>query len=106
VAEGARLESVYRGNSIQGSNPCLSATSCYDLGMKATLEIDDDLLERAEQIARERGETTGKVVSDLLRKSIDPAQPVMKNGFEIFPDRDASAPYPDLHTLNLWRDDD
>src|SRR5258707_12625957 len=25
VAEGARLESVYRGNSIQGSNPCLSA---------------------------------------------------------------------------------
>ena len=25
VVEGARLESVYRGNSIQGSNPCLSA---------------------------------------------------------------------------------
>ena len=25
MAEGARLESVYRGNSIQGSNPCLSA---------------------------------------------------------------------------------
>ena len=26
VAEGARLESVYTGNCIQGSNPCLSAT--------------------------------------------------------------------------------
>ena len=25
VAEGARLESVYRGNSIRGSNPLLSA---------------------------------------------------------------------------------
>ena len=25
MVEGARLESVYRGNSIQGSNPCLSA---------------------------------------------------------------------------------
>ncbi len=25
VAEGARLESVYTGNCIQGSNPCLSA---------------------------------------------------------------------------------
>ena len=25
VAEGARLESVYRGNSIAGSNPALSA---------------------------------------------------------------------------------
>ena len=27
MVEGARLESVYRGNSIQGSNPCLSATT-------------------------------------------------------------------------------
>ena len=27
VVEGARLESVYRGNSIEGSNPSLSATS-------------------------------------------------------------------------------
>ena len=26
MVEGARLESVYRGNSIQGSNPCLSAS--------------------------------------------------------------------------------
>ena len=25
MAEGARLESVYRGNSIEGSNPSLSA---------------------------------------------------------------------------------
>ena len=27
MAEGARLESVYRGNSIEGSNPSLSASS-------------------------------------------------------------------------------
>ena len=26
MAEGARLESVYRGNSIEGSNPSLTAT--------------------------------------------------------------------------------
>jgi hypothetical protein len=31
VVEGARLESVYRGNSIQGSNPCLSAMNFTDL---------------------------------------------------------------------------
>ena len=30
MVEGARLESVYRGNSIMGSNPILSAIS--DLG--------------------------------------------------------------------------
>ena len=31
VVEGARLESVYRGNSIMGSNPILSANklSCF-----------------------------------------------------------------------------
>src|SRR5262249_685941 len=33
VVEGARLESVYRGNSIQGSNPCLSAR--YELHWQA-----------------------------------------------------------------------
>jgi hypothetical protein len=27
VVEGARLERVYRGNSIEGSNPSLSATT-------------------------------------------------------------------------------
>ena len=70
--------------------------------MKATLEIDDDLLEQAEQIARERGETTGKVVSDLLRISL--GRPVVKNGFEIFPHRDLGREYPDLNTLNSWRD--
>jgi hypothetical protein len=31
VVEGARLESVYRGNSIAGSNPALSAVLLHDL---------------------------------------------------------------------------
>jgi hypothetical protein len=30
VVEGARLESVYRGNSIEGSNPSLSAIVEFD----------------------------------------------------------------------------
>ena len=29
MVEGARLESVYRGNSIEGSNPSLSASFLY-----------------------------------------------------------------------------
>ena len=31
MAEGARLESVFRGNSNQGSNPCLSAIPCTSI---------------------------------------------------------------------------
>ena len=30
MVEGARLESVYRGNSIRGSNPLLSANAVLD----------------------------------------------------------------------------
>ncbi|HYI95233.1 MAG TPA: hypothetical protein VEX68_16955 [Bryobacteraceae bacterium] len=74
--------------------------------MMATLEIDDDLLERAERIARERGVTTGKVVSELLRRSIEPAEPIIRNGFEVYVERNPVAPYPDLQTLNSWRDGD
>ena len=34
MVEGARLERVYRGNSIEGSNPSLTATalSRFDIG--------------------------------------------------------------------------
>ena len=34
MVEGARLERVYRGNSIEGSNPSLTATapSKFDIG--------------------------------------------------------------------------
>ena len=37
MAEGARLESVYTGNCIQGSNPCLSASfQCIIRGRPAS----------------------------------------------------------------------
>jgi hypothetical protein len=39
VVEGARLESVYRGNSIEGSNPSLSATQSM------VVEHDDPILQ-------------------------------------------------------------
>ncbi len=32
MVEGARLESVYRGNSIEGSNPSLSAINNQNVG--------------------------------------------------------------------------
>ena len=36
VVEGARLESVYRGNSIAGSNPALSASARPNLSAQAS----------------------------------------------------------------------
>jgi hypothetical protein len=38
--------------------------------MRTTLDIDDDLLVAAKELARRQGGTTGQVVSQLLRNSL------------------------------------
>lgn len=38
--------------------------------MRTTLDIDDDVLETAREIARREGRTAGRVVSDLLRRAL------------------------------------
>lgn len=38
--------------------------------MRTTLEIDDDLLAAARELARRRGTTTGRMVSELLRTAL------------------------------------
>ena len=38
--------------------------------MRTTLDIDDDLLEAAKELARREGATAGQVVSRLLRRSL------------------------------------
>ena len=38
--------------------------------MRTTLDIDDDLLEAATELARREGATAGQVVSRLLRRSL------------------------------------
>jgi len=44
--------------------------------VRTTLEIDDDVLQAAKELAEARGTTTGKVVSELLRRALalDPSQ--------------------------------
>lgn len=43
--------------------------------MRTTLEIDDDLLRAAKELARREGATAGQVVSRLLRMSLTGAAP-------------------------------
>ncbi len=101
MAEGARLESVYRGNSIQGSNPCLSAI-LLKFGL-VTLE-SDDVLNRVEKMARLRGQSTDEYVSQVLRETL-PESPVVRNGVPLFPSRELDF-YPDLQLVNRLRDDE
>lgn len=43
--------------------------------MRTTLDIDDAVLAAAKQIARERGQTIGMVISELAGKALERAQP-------------------------------
>jgi hypothetical protein len=40
--------------------------------MRTTLDLPDDLLDRARAIARDTGRSLGSVVADLMRKGLEP----------------------------------
>lgn len=40
--------------------------------MRTTLNLDDDVMRAVRSLARERGESLGAVVSDLVRKALRP----------------------------------
>jgi hypothetical protein len=52
--------------------------------MRTTLELDDDLLATAREIARTRGASIGRVISDLARRGLSPSVPVLSDGV-VFP---------------------
>jgi hypothetical protein len=73
--------------------------------MRTTLEIDDDLLALAKQVARENGTTVGQVISTLARQSLVAQKPAKeRNGVRLFPPA-GKTPRPDLRIVNQLRDD-
>jgi len=58
--------------------------------MRTTLSIDDDILSAAKEMAEARGTTTGKIISDLVRRALtEPAAGplINRNGFRVLPNR-------------------
>jgi hypothetical protein len=57
--------------------------------MRTTLDIDDDVLRAAKELAARNGETAGKVLSELARRGIQDHGGKMRrktvHGFEILP---------------------
>jgi hypothetical protein len=62
--------------------------------MRTTLDIDDDVLQAAKDLARRQGKTAGAVISELVRKALgasaggltpETARPLL--GFRPFPRR-------------------
>lgn len=73
--------------------------------MRTTLDIDDDLLHATKEIARASGKTAGEVVSDLLRKALQPpaAKAAVRNGVPLIRRR-AEAPPLTTALVNELRD--
>jgi hypothetical protein len=62
--------------------------------MRTTLDIDDDVLRAAKELARREKKTAGAVISDLTRKALTAApqadrRPKAAHGFRPFPRRGA-----------------
>ena len=58
--------------------------------MRTTLDIEDDVLQAAKELAQRDGITIGKTLSKLARKGLIgiPSESTMRNGVPVLPRRD------------------
>lgn len=78
-----------------------------DPGMRTTLNLDEDVLWAAKEIAAQRGVPVGRVVSDLARKALARQVDHMeeRNGVPLLPSRSDARPV-SLAAVNALRDDE
>ena len=74
--------------------------------MRTTLDIDDDVLQAAKDLATNRGTTAGRVLSELARQALEPRRsPRVRNGVPLLARRPAGGPKPTLDLVNRLRDE-
>ena len=74
--------------------------------MRTTLDIDDEILRAAKELAAQRGVTAGKVLSELARQALRPvgAEIEKRNGVPLLPPRADARPVT-LAAVNELRDE-
>jgi hypothetical protein len=74
--------------------------------MRTTLDIDDDVLQAAKELAASSRKTTGQVLSDLARRALQPTRTSrVRNGVPVLPRRPSGAPRPTMKLVNTLRDE-
>ncbi len=74
--------------------------------VRTTLDIDDDVLQTAKEIAANRATTAGRVLSELARRALAPARsPRVRNGVPLMPRRPKGRPRPTMDLVNRLRDE-
>jgi hypothetical protein len=59
-----------------------------DQDMRTTLDIDEDVLQSAKELAAKRGTTAGRIISELVRRALAPPESSRKrNGVPLLPPR-------------------
>jgi hypothetical protein len=77
-----------------------------DPAMRTTLDVDEDVLQAAKELAASRGSTAGKVLSDLARTALRPPRAArVRNGVPLLPTRPRNAPRPTMKLVNELRDE-
>jgi hypothetical protein len=61
-----------------------------DHAMRTTLDIDEDVLQTAKELAARRGTTAGRIISELVRSALAPRdrEQRKRNGVPILPRRE------------------
>jgi hypothetical protein len=74
--------------------------------VRTTLDLDPDVLQAAKELAQLRGQTAGRVLSDLAREALmRPRRARVRNGVPVLPARQAGSPRPTLRLVNELRDE-
>ena len=76
-------------------------------GVRTTVDIGDDVLQAAKELAAVRGQTAGEVLTDLARKGLErpEQQRRTRNGVPLLPRRRPGAPRPTMKLVNELRDE-
>ena len=75
--------------------------------MRTTLNLDEDVLWAAKELAAQRGVPLGRAVSQLARKALTPPSKRLetRNGVPLLPPRNGARPV-SLTAVNALRDDE
>jgi len=77
-----------------------------DPAVRTTLDLDEDVLQAAKELASARGTTAGKVISELARKALTPTRTGrLRNGVPLLPRRPSGARRTTMKQVNELRDE-
>ncbi len=76
-----------------------------DPRVRTTLDIDDDVLQAAKELADHRKTTAGKVLSELARQALEPAgRQAVRNGVPLLARPRRGSPKATMQSVNRLRD--